>query len=211
MKLGGEQPEGVPTPDEDGTDPRSLEPDDPPADEGPEDHGELLPSGGPLRTVMKALGYAEQSVGVVLIAVILVLVLVQVAQRYVESFGGWPWTGEVARLSLVWCTFALTGYLMSLDRHITIKVIDLALPERVLDFVKLGAHLVVLATCLGMGYATYRLIADDIGQRTPAAEIPLALVYVMPMLGYFLTALRAAMVIGLLDLPQIVRPQRKAT
>ena len=160
--------------------------------------------------IMKTVGLIEQSIGLSLIIVILVLVLIQVVQRYVHAFGGWPWTGEVARLALVWCTFALTGYLMAQDRHITIKVIDLTLPERVLDFVKLGAHLVVLATCLGMGYATYRLIADDIGQRTPAAEIPLALVYVMPMLGYFLTALRAGMVIGLLDLPQIVRRQRSA-
>ena len=50
-----------------------------------------------------ALASSEQAIGTFLIVVILVLVLVQVAQRYIP--GGWPWTGEVARLALVWCTF----------------------------------------------------------------------------------------------------------
>ena len=48
----------------------------------------------------KAIGIVEQTIGVLLVVVILVLVLIQVAQRYVDTFGGWPWTGEVARLSL---------------------------------------------------------------------------------------------------------------
>ena len=151
---------------------------------------------------MKTVGLMEQTIGASLIVVILALVLTQVAQRYIHAFDGWPWTGEVPRLALVWCTFALSGYLMAQDRHITIKVIDLVLRERALGLVKLMSHLVVLATCLGMGYATYRLIVDDIGQRTPAAEIPLALVYVMPLLGYLLTALRAVMVISLVDSPE---------
>jgi TRAP-type C4-dicarboxylate transport system permease small subunit len=203
MTAGGEQPGGVPAPAGDGGDPRYLEPDVEPSDDELGDHPELLPSGGLARTVMKAVGLIEQSIGLALILVILILVLIQVAQRYIDTFGGWPWTGEVARLALVWCTFALTGYLMSQDRHITIRVIDLVLPERILDVVKLMAHLLVLVTCLGMGYATYRLIADDIGQRTPAAEIPLALVYVLPLIGYLLTAVRAVMVISLVDVPEM--------
>jgi TRAP-type C4-dicarboxylate transport system permease small subunit len=210
MTVGGDRPDGVPTPADANSDAYHPGPDTPRPAADPDDEPELLPSSRPFRTVMRAVGIAEQSVGLALIVVILFLVLVQVAQRYVDTFGGWPWTGEVARLSLVWCTFALTGYLMAQDRHITIRVIDLALPDWALDLVKLLAHLVVLATCLGMGYATYRLIADDIGQRTPAAEIPLALVYVMPLMGYLLTGLRAAMVIGLVDLPEM-RERRRAT
>ena len=40
---------------------------------------------------------------------------------------------------------------------------------------------------------SYDLIADDIGQRTPAAEIPLAWIYVVPLVGFLLTALRAVL------------------
>ena len=59
-----------------------------------------------------------------------------------------------------------------------------------------------------MAYAIYSLIADDIGQRTPAAEIPLAWIYVVPLVGFLLTALRAALWIVVADVPQVARPQR---
>jgi TRAP-type C4-dicarboxylate transport system permease small subunit len=103
----------------------------------------------------------------------------------------------------VWCTFILSGYLMAFDRHIQIQVIDFVLPDRALGVVKLLVHAFVFITCLGMTYASYRLIADDIGQRTAAAEIPLAWIYVVPMIGFALTALRAALAIALLDVPQV--------
>ena len=209
MTVDEERPEGVPPPADEYD--RTSPADPPPAADDGDGHVELLPSGGPLRSVMKTVGRIEQAIGASLIVIILVLVLVQVAQRYIQAFDGWPWTGEVPRLALVWCTFALTGYLMAQDRHITIKVIDLVAPERVLSLIKLFSHLIVLATCLGMAYATYRLIADDIGQRTPAAQIPLAWFYVMPLVGYLLTALRAAMVIGLLDVREIRGSQEKTT
>ena len=105
---------------------------------------------------------------------------------------------------MVWCTFVLSGYLMALDRHITIQLVDFVLPPRALGVVKVFVHVVVGATCLAMAYATYSLIADDIGQRTPAAEIPLAWIYVVPLVGFLLTALRAALAIVVADIPQIV-------
>ena len=145
-----------------------------------------------MRTLLRYLGIVEQAVGSALIVMILVLVLVQVAQRYLPG-EGWPWTGEVARLGLVWCTFALIGYLMARDRHIAIHVVDLVLPPRVLGVVKVFDHVVVGATCLAMVYATYTLIADDIGQVTPAAEIPLAWIYVVPLVGFLLAALRSGL------------------
>lgn len=163
---------------------------------------ELLPGGGPMRRILKALGIAEQAIGASLIIIILALVLLQVAQRYLPG-GGWAWTGEVSRLALVWCSFILSGYLLSRDQHITIKVIDYVLPPRVLGVVKLVGHLIVGATSVAMALALYRLIADDIGQRTPAAGIPLTLSYVLPMAGFVFTAMRAVLVIRLVDIPEI--------
>jgi TRAP-type C4-dicarboxylate transport system permease small subunit len=208
MTVGEGRPEGVPGPADGGPD-QAPPPDERLAVDDADEYAELLPRREPFRSALKAVGLIEQAIGLALIVVILVLVLIQVGQRYIHTFGGWPWTGEVARLAMVWCTFALAGYLMAQERHITIKVADLVLPERILDLVKLGAHLVVLLTCLGMGFATYSLIADDIGQRTPAAEIPVAWVYVMPLVGYLLTAVRASMYIGLVDVPRIVRGRER--
>jgi TRAP-type C4-dicarboxylate transport system permease small subunit len=205
MTVVREEPEspGTPLADPD-TDVDALSPEPPPL--GGTGYTELLPEGGPFRRILKAVGVAEQAVGMAFIFAILALVLTLVVSRYTR-FSGWPWTGEIARYCLVWCTFALSGYLMAEDRHITIKVIDLFIRERALGVVKLMSHVIVLATCLGMGYATYRLIADDIGQRTPAGEIPLAWVYVIPLIGFFLTALRALLFIGLVDVRQMVRGQ----
>jgi TRAP-type C4-dicarboxylate transport system permease small subunit len=167
-------------------------------------HDDPLPARGALGSALRALGLAEQALGVLFIGVILVLVLIQVAQRYLPG-GGWPWTGEVARLSLVWCTFILSGYLMAHDRHITIQVIDLVVRGRALASVKLMVHILVGATCILMAYSAYRLIEDDVGQRTPAAGIPLIVVYVVPMIGLSLTALRAGLAIVLVDVPAIAR------
>ena len=157
-----------------------------------ESNPELLVGPPLMRTLLRYLGIVEQAVGSALIVLILVLVLVQVAQRYLPG-EGWPWTGEVARLGMVWCTFALIGYLMSRDRHIAIHLVDLVLPQRALGVVKVFDHVIVGATCLAMVYATYTLIADDIGQRTAAAEIPLAWIYVVPLVGFLLTALRSGL------------------
>jgi TRAP-type C4-dicarboxylate transport system permease small subunit len=163
---------------------------------------ELLPAGGWRRSLLRAVGVVEQVVGASLIVVILALVLLQVAQRYLPV-GGWSWTGEVARLALVWCTFALSGYLMAQDRHIAIRVIDLVLPLRSLGVVKLLAHVVVVLASAAMCYATIRLIGEDVGQLTPAAGIPVAWIYIMPMLGFALTAVRGLLWIGLVDLPEM--------
>jgi TRAP-type C4-dicarboxylate transport system permease small subunit len=200
VTLGGEPTDGVTRPPGDlgqDTDDLSLET----SSLGREANAELLPEQPRLRAALRALGFAEQAVGTALIVVVLVMVLVQVAQRYLP--GGWPWTGEVARLSLVWSTFALAGYLMAHDRHISIQIIDFVLPPRVLGAFKLLGHLVVALTCVALVAATYLLIADDIGQRTAAAEIPLAWLYVMPLLGFLFTALRAALAIWLVDLPEV--------
>ena len=79
---------------------------------------------------MRWLGLAEQAVGVALMVVILALVLLQVAQRYLP--GGWAWTGEIARFAMVWVAFVMSGYLLAHDQHVAIKVVDYFLPTRAL-------------------------------------------------------------------------------
>ena len=169
---------------------------------GAEQHAELLPRSALLRSIFHWIGLIEQAVGTVFIGIVLVLVLMQVLQRYVPG-GGMAWTGEVARLAMVWATFALSGFLMAHDRHISIQVVDLVLRPRPLAAVQAGSHLVVVAACVAMAYSTYRLIADDIGQVTAAAELPLAWVYLIPLIGFVLTALRAALAVVISDVPRL--------
>jgi len=170
---------------------------------GGESNPEILPAREPWRAVVHGIGVIEQVIGAVLLAAILVLVVALVAQRYLPGVN-FPQTGEVARLAMVWGTFLMAGYLMAHDRHIAIHVVDYVLEGRALAVVKLAVNLIVLVTCLVLLYATYLLVAGDIGQVTPAAEIPLQIVNSIPIVGFALTALRALLWIAMHDVPAVL-------
>lgn len=170
---------------------------------GQETNPELLPSREPFRTIMHAIGVAEQAVGTLLVVTILLLVLSLIVQRYIPGLG-WLWTGEVARYSMVWATFAMSGYLLAHDRHIAIHVVDFVLGARWLAVVKTLVDLTVLVTCLVMAYATYDLIANDIGQLTAAAQMPLMWVNVPVLVGFVLSAVRATLGLFGADLPVVI-------
>ncbi|HEX5590968.1 MAG TPA: TRAP transporter small permease [Candidatus Limnocylindrales bacterium] len=183
----------------------ALEPGDPAAAVprlGEETNPDLLPARGAFGTALHWLGVIEQAIGSLFLVIILILVLAQVAQRYVPG-AGWAWTGEVARLSMVWAAFVLSGYLMAHDRHIAIHVIDYVIPARALAVVKLFAHLVVTLGCLAMVVATFSLITADTGQVTAAAEIPVEWTYLIPFAGFALTAFRGALAILVADIPEL--------
>lgn len=163
----------------------------------------LLPLGEPQRKIFLLVGRVEQVVGSLLLVMVLVLVLAQVAQRYIP--GAWPWTGELARLSMVWATFLLAGYLIAYPPyHISIRIIDYVVKGRWLHGVKLFVNVVILATSLILLYGAYRLIADDIGQVTAAGEIPLRFVNTIPLIGIALVVIRAVLGIVVRDVPGLL-------
>jgi len=166
------------------------------------DEPPLLPEREPLRTLFRIIGFSEQIVGSLLLLLILILVLSQVAQRYVP--GTWPWTGELARIAMVWATFLMAGYLIAYPpHHVTIQVIDFVLRGRGLAVVKLFVDVVILLTCLALMYGTVALIMTDVGQVTPAAEMPLRIVNAVPLVGLSLIVLRAVLGIVVRDVPAI--------
>ena len=163
---------------------------------------EVLPASEPFRAMLRFLGLAEQAASIALLLVILVLVLMQIGQRFLPG-GGFAWTGELARFAMVWLTFIMAGYLLAHDGHIAIKVIDYVLPVRALGAVKLAGHALIVVTCAVMLYGTYDFMAHDRGQVTAAAEIPLAFIYAVVAFGFASTALRGLLTILVLDLPEI--------
>jgi TRAP-type C4-dicarboxylate transport system permease small subunit len=177
---------------------------------GAETNPELLPRREPYRTGLHAIGLVEQAIGTLLVVTILFLVLTQIAQRYIPG-QGWPWTGEVARYSMVWATFVLSGYLVAHDRHIAIHLVDYVLRGRAMAFVKMLVNVAILVTCLAMTYATFDLIAKDIGQVTAAAEMPLRLVNIPVLIGFALSALRAVLGIVVADLPVLIHGKEVAS
>jgi TRAP-type C4-dicarboxylate transport system permease small subunit len=162
----------------------------------------LLPSREPMRTIFRILGMLEQVIGSLLLIMILILVLAQVAIRYLP--GSAAWTGELARLSMVWATFLMAGYLVAYPpHHIAIQVVDYVAKGKMLIVVKLFVNLVILATCLFMVYGSYTLVTTTVSQVTPAGGISLRFVNSIPLIGLILVAIRAALGIVIRDIPAL--------
>ncbi|MFD6952338.1 C4-dicarboxylate ABC transporter permease [Nocardiopsis sp. TSRI0078] len=133
---------------------------------------------------------AELVTGVMLLTLILVLMLTQATQRHLPV-SGWVWTGELARLGLVWLTFSLVSYLLGRDEHITLKVVDFVLAGRALRAVWILANLVVAAVGVMLTLEAAELVFGGSPQSTPALRIPLSWTYVIPLVGVVLMSLRA--------------------
>ncbi|HEY8471229.1 MAG TPA: TRAP transporter small permease subunit [Natronosporangium sp.] len=145
---------------------------------------------GRLGPVVRVIEYAEAAIGALLLTAILVMILAQVIVR-VTPLGGWVWTGELARFSMLWLTFIVAGYLLGRDQHVSISIIDHFLSARGQRMVKVFAQLVVGAVCLGFVYEGVGLIEAQAGIRSSAARIPNSMLYLVPTIGFALTAVRA--------------------
>lgn len=145
---------------------------------------------GRLGRVLRVVELVEGTVGALLLAAILVLILAQVIVR-VSPLDGWIWTGELARFSLMWLAFILAGYLLGRGQHVSIDIIDHMLPARGRRVVEIVAHLVVAAVCAAFVYEGVALIEAQSGLRSTAARIPNSLLYTIPTIGFALTAVRA--------------------
>ncbi|MEU8796499.1 TRAP transporter small permease [Spirillospora sp. NPDC048819] len=149
-----------------------------------------VPTGRRPGRVLRALSLAEAITGSVLLAVIGVLMLLQAAQRYLPA-GGWVWTGELARFSFVWLTFAMSGYLAARDSHITLKLVDIVAGPRLLRIVCAAANITVAIVCLNLLYEAWVLVANGDSQASPALGMPMRFFYVIPLAGLLLTTVRS--------------------
>ncbi|MEU3269349.1 TRAP transporter small permease subunit [Saccharomonospora sp. NPDC006951] len=145
---------------------------------------------GVLRTVFRWLAIGEAVVGGLLLSTIFVLMLVQAGQRYLPG-GGWVGTGELARFSLVWLTFAMSGYLMARDEHVTLKLVDYVAKGVVRRLVVLFANIMVAIVCLNLAYEAFGMITQSSLQVSPALGLPIGYFYVIPFAGLTLTAVRS--------------------
>nr|WP_246280355.1 TRAP transporter small permease subunit [Cellulomonas humilata] len=121
---------------------------------------------------------------------IFVLVLVQAAQRYLPV-QGWPWTGELARFSLVWLTFVTAGVLVSSDSHIAIETIDAVRNPTVRRVVRVVACLTVAAIGALLTAEAWELMHTQGILRSPAMGMPMSWLYAISIVGFVSTTLRA--------------------
>lgn len=140
--------------------------------------------------LFRVLSAVEMTVGCALIVIIFVTVFLQAAQRYLPV-DGWVGLGELAQYSLAGLTFIMCGYLMGKGRHITIEVIDQFVSRRIRGWVKALANALVTVICVGFIVEGFALVTESSGQVSPAMRMPMNFLYVLPLIGFTLTALRA--------------------
>ncbi|MEV4413161.1 TRAP transporter small permease subunit [Catellatospora sp. NPDC049609] len=133
---------------------------------------------------------AELAVASFFLVVIFGAVLWQVISRYVPSLN-WPGVGELANYSLIVLTFIMVGYLIGKNGHITIQVIDYLVRGRAFTVVRAVSALCVAAICALLVWEAYALMLAYPYRRTAALEIPVWLLYLVPLVGFASGTVRA--------------------
>lgn len=149
---------------------------------------EELPT--PVTRVVRVLTAIEMGVAGLAAALIFGLVLLQAGQRYLP-IDGYTWTGELARFSLVWLTFSAAGVLVTRDGHIALQVVDNIRNEIVVRVFHVLALLIVAVIGAGFAWACESLVAQSQNLKSPSLGLPMSWVYVLPMIGFASTAVRA--------------------
>lgn len=122
------------------------------------------------------------------------LVIVQVIMRY--AFGNpLTWSEEVARYALVWFVWIAGSYAVRYQRHVKFNVLVELIGRRspvTQRVIRIGTFLLWLAFLLVMLWLSTQMVLKqfDTGQVSPAARIPMYLVYLGLPIGMFLMSFR---------------------
>lgn len=132
----------------------------------------------------------ELAVACVFLVIIFAAVLWQVISRYVPALN-WPGVSELANYSLVVLTFIMVGYLIGKNGHITIQIIDYLVKGRAFYAVRIVSALCVAAICAMLAWEAYSLVLAYPERRTAALQIPIWLLYAVPLIGFASGTIRA--------------------
>jgi TRAP-type C4-dicarboxylate transport system permease small subunit len=153
--------------------------------------------------VLRVWASAELAVGCVAVALIFVSVLWQVISRYVPALN-WPGVGELGNYSLIVLTFIMVGYLIGNNGHITIQIIDYIAKGRAMVVVKAVSAACTAVICAVLVWEAIELIRAFPSRRTAALEIPIWILYAVPLVGFASGSVRAVVRIFLANREDVV-------
>lgn len=140
--------------------------------------------------ILRAWAATELAIARLFIVIMFVTVLWQVISRYVPALS-WPEVGELGNYSLVVLTFIMVGYLIGKNGHITIQIIDYLVKGRAFVAVKAGSAALTAVICAMLAYESYALILAYPTRTTAALEIPVWILYAVPLAGFTSGVVRA--------------------
>lgn len=135
--------------------------------------------------------HTEEVILVIFSAIMVAVIFLQVIMRYVFD-NSLSWSEELARYCFIWLVYIGISYGVKKQRHIKVDVVLLLLKERGRLIFMILSNLLFLFFCLFViryGYGIAMQILDW-GQKSPANQIPMGIVYLAAPIGMGLTAIR---------------------
>ncbi len=143
-----------------------------------------------VRRIVGVLTRIELAFGALMLLMILVLVFLQAAQRYMPG-EGFAWTGELSRFGMAWLTFSVAGVLITLRGHITLEVVDTLPKPQLVRTVQVFSLLVVAVVAAGLTVEAWNLVSTEGRLSSPVLGMPMSIVYVPILAGMCSTVLRS--------------------
>src|SRR5699024_3649077 len=144
----------------------------------------------PRPTPLKVLQKVEEYLGATLVLFILVLLSIQVVQRYLPVATS-PWIGELSRYSLLALTFLMIGSLVGQGRHISIDVILKVGTDKTRRLVVIISSIIVAMCTAAYAQESFSLVTADTEQTLAITGIPLWVLYVIPLLAFISATIQA--------------------
>lgn len=133
----------------------------------------------------------ELSICIVLMSLMTVIIFVQVIMRYVMH-NSLVWSEELARYLFIWLIYIGISYGAKIMKHIKIEAALGLFPMKVRPIIIIIGDVLFLGFSLFITYTAFTVVQRQIGlgQKSPAMQIPMWIIYAAPMVGFALTSIR---------------------
>lgn len=121
---------------------------------------------------------------------IVVIMGIQVIMRYIFK-SSLKWSEEVSRYLFIWMVFIGMSYGIKRKSHMRIDMLEHFFPKlrKGLEFLADSCFLIFAAYMIGPGISVIKSLIIT-GQTSPAAEMPMYVVYTGLLVGFFLVLFR---------------------
>lgn len=133
----------------------------------------------------------EEIILVLLLIVMTALIGSQIFMRYVMQ-ASLSWSEELARYCFIWMAYISVSYAVKKDVHISTTAFVSMLPARGIIVARIISHLVFAGFAILVITEGYELVQKlfGFGQRSSSLGLPMAYVYLAPVVGLSLTLFR---------------------
>lgn len=132
----------------------------------------------------------EESILVLLLALISIIMMTQVVARTLFSSMSWP--EEFSRYCYIWTVFLSLGYTIKKGNMLRVGILMDLLPHHVRKSMEILTNIIMLALFAMLFY--YSIIYTGkikmTGQTSPAMQIPMWMMYISTILGFGLGTIR---------------------